>query len=183
MWPFNPRQVDRQLNRNPTQEQLLRQRIVLIEGEVNDESATLVIAKLLYLQHEDARQPIKLRINSLGGGVTAGMAIVDTIKDLSPPVQTACPGQAHGMAAVILACGSRGQRSAKRGAELSLTPVIAGSQSTSVANLERTRQFLARLLAERCGQSEELTTEALVSGQSFTSEEALTFGLVDRIDE
>src|SRR5690242_6639381 len=98
MWFFGPRKPTSQPMPTPSVEQLLQQRVVLLRGEIDDEQATIVVAQLLYLQHQDARQPITLIISSLGGSVTAGMAIIDTIKELSPPVRTRCEGSADGMA-------------------------------------------------------------------------------------
>ena len=91
---------------------LLKERIIFMDGEINDQSADLVIAQLLYLEQESPKKDISLYINSAGGSVTAGLAIYDTIKYINSPVKTICVGQAASMAAVILAAGEKGGRGA-----------------------------------------------------------------------
>src|SRR5262245_41630606 len=108
MWLFGSRKHAAQPSSAADVDRLLGRRVVLLRGPLEDERATEGIAKLLFLQHENPHEPITLLIDSPGGSVSAGMAIIDTIKDLRSPVRTRCDGSAHGMAAVILACGQRG---------------------------------------------------------------------------
>lgn len=146
---------------------------------VGDEQATVAIAKLLFLQDQDPREPITLLIDSPGGPVAAAMAVIDTIRALSPPVRTRCAGNAHGTAAVLLACGRRGDRSVVRGGELSLTPV------TGVANAERERirQLLAGVSAGASGRAVESVEADLDWGRSFDPlSSAVAYGLVDRVE-
>lgn len=168
---------------SPEAEELLNKRIVLIVGAIDDEQSTNVIAQMLFLQYEDAHEPIIVRINSPGGRVTAGMAIMDTIRSLSPPVHTECRDQAHGMAAIILASGRRGQRVAGERAELSLVPVDSDKVAANDVRLKRTQKALAEVLGELCGQPNNVVAEALVNGRSFTPQGALEFGLVDRVGQ
>jgi ATP-dependent Clp protease protease subunit len=181
-----PRRRERELAKSlsPAAEEAPKQRIVLLKGTIDDDKATMTIVQLLFLEWEDAHRSIKLRIDSPGGRVTAGMAIVDTVRRLSPPVHTECWNEAHGMAAIILACGQKGQRLAGRNAAISLVPTVAGNVEVADvhAKLERTQQQLARILAELCDQPESKIVQDLTSGRSFTPQEALEFGLVDQIN-
>jgi ATP-dependent Clp protease protease subunit len=163
-------------------EELLRQRVVLLCGPLDDQQATEVIAKLLFLQYEDPRQPITVLIDSPGGSVTAGMAIIDTMGTLSPPVRTRCDGIADGMAAVILASGQCGERVVVRGSSLSLTPVTVGVEGKQVA-LERTRELLAEVLADRLNRGTKSIAQDMAAGRSFDPPAAVEYGLADRVEE
>ena len=161
--------------------ELLRQRVVLLSGELDEERATQVIARLLFLQHEDSRAPITLLIDSPGGSVVAGMAVIDTMGTLSPPVRTRCEGSAGGMAGVILACGRQGERVVVRGGSVSFGPVIAGVEGQQAA-LERTRQRLAVFLAERLNRDARSVTADMAAGRSFDAPAAVEYGLADRVE-
>jgi ATP-dependent Clp protease protease subunit len=176
MWPFGSRRTDARLS--PVVADLLLQRVVLIRGSLDDDQATAAMAKLLFLQDQDPSEPITLLIDSPGGPVAAAMAVIDTIRGLSPPVRTRCDGCAHATAAVLLACGRRGERSVVRGGELSLTP-LTGAPS---AERERVRLLLARVIAGASGQAVESVEADLDYGRSFDPlSSAVEYGLVDRV--
>jgi len=183
MWLFGSRKPAAQPFRDADADQLLRQRVVLLRGPLCDEQANVVIAKLLFLQHETPRVPITLLIDSPGGSVIAAMAVIDTIKALLPPVRTRCDGSADGTAAIILACGQSGERVVVHGSAISLTPVIAASPGVANSDLNRTRQLLAAVIAESSGRNLESVEEDLVNGRSFDPLGAIEYGLADRVEE
>jgi ATP-dependent Clp protease protease subunit len=163
-------------------EALLEQRIVLVEGEINDQQATDVIARLLFLQYDDPHRPILLQVDSEGGSVAAGMAIVDTLKSLSPPVHTCCRHRAHGIAALIVASGRRGCRSATPYAELSIGPITwARPEALGKAERERIHNLLAEHLAEQTGKARTIVAWDLSVGQVFDGCAAAEYGLVDQV--
>jgi ATP-dependent Clp protease protease subunit len=177
MWPFG-RQREQE---SPTPEALLRHRVILLRGIIRDDVATDVIARLLFLQHQDVRQPLSLRIESPGGTFAAGMAIIDTVRSIAPPVRTEAPAVAHGIAAVILAAGRKGERVVGPGAKLSLVPVWSPDPATSAAELDRTRHELIGVIAELSGRPSEVVTNDLLVGRPFTPDEAVVYGLADRV--
>jgi ATP-dependent Clp protease protease subunit len=162
-------------------DEALRHRIVRLDGEITDAIAEMAIARLLYLEYEHPRQPVTLRIESPGGSVPAGMAVVDAVRGLRPPVHTRAPVMAHSMAAIILASGRKGERVVGPSAQLSLTRIEAVSETT-VENLQRTRQKLADVIADLSGQLPRTVALHLLVGRGFTPEEAVSFGLADRIE-
>jgi ATP-dependent Clp protease, protease subunit len=177
MWPFGKRKMP-----DPQDpEEALLHRIVRLDGEITDATAQVVIAQLLFLQHEDPREPVTLRIESPGGSVIAAMAVVDTVRELRPLVRTRAPAMAHGMAAVVLASGCRGERVVGPTAELSLTP-IENLESTA-ADVNLLRYQLAGDIAELCGQFTEVVAQHLLVGRLLTPEEAIAYGLADRVEE
>ncbi len=140
MWWFGARKpVDRQ-SRETELSRLSQQREVLLSGPLEDKQAIEVIAKLLFLQHENQSEPVTLLIDSPGGSVTAAMAVIDAIKSLKPPVRTRCNGIAQGTAAIILSAGQRGERVVVRESSISLSPIIPKSPNASDADKEKTRQ-------------------------------------------
>jgi ATP-dependent Clp protease, protease subunit len=177
MWPFGRRRGQE----SSTPEALLRRRVVVLRGIIRDDVATDVIARLLILQHEDARQPLSLRIESPGGTFAAGMAIVDTVRSFAPPVRTEAPALAHGIAAVILAAGRKGERVVGPAAKLSLVPIWSPGPATSTAELDRTRHELTGVIAELSGQPTGVVTRDLLVGRHFTPDEAVVYGLADRV--
>lgn len=176
MWPFGKRRTPDP----PDPEEALRHRIVRLDGEITDATAEVAIAQLLFLQHEDARQPVTLRVESPGGSVVAGMAVVDTAQELRPPVHTRAPAMAHGLALIVLASGRRGERSVGSAAELSLTPIE--NAAGSPADVDRVRHQLAGVIAELCGQPAEWVAMHLLVGRSLTAAEAVACGLADRVE-
>jgi ATP-dependent Clp protease, protease subunit len=181
MWPFDFRRSASSPSPDSDSAELLRQRVVAIRGPLDDQQATTVIASMLYLQHESPRVHLTLLIDSPGGSVTAGMAVIDTIRSLAPPVQTCCHGAAHGIAAIILACGQRGERVVVHGSSLSLTPVISAEVEASSANLERTQLLLAGIVADASGRAVESVAEDMAAGRSFDPASAVEYGLADRV--
>ena len=155
-------------------------RVILVNGIIRDDVATDVIARMLFLQHQNAHQPLSLRIESPGGTFAAGMAIIDTVRSLAPTVRTEASVVAHGIAAVILAAGRKGERVVGRAAELSLSPVWAADVETATDELDRARTSLAGVIADLSGQSTEVVTHDLLAGRRFTADEAVAYGLADR---
>lgn len=138
---------------------------------IDDQAATEAIAKLLFLQSEDARAPIRLHIDSLGGHVAAGLAIRDTLDDLAVPVYTHALANAGGVAVILLVHGARGHRTATRRSWISLVP------STGV------EAIVTELLAKDTGQGLQQIAEDLRASRRFDAEQARSYGLVDRIEE
>ncbi len=140
---------------------LLKDRIIFLSEDVNSASASLVVAQLLFLESEDPDKEISLYINSPGGSITDGMAIVDTINYIKCPVSTICVGMAASMGAVLLASGAKGKRFATPNAEILIhQPLISGGLSGQTTEIKihadhmvRTREKLNKLLSERTGQS------------------------------
>lgn len=169
---------------------LLKDRIIFLAEDVNPTSASLVVAQLLFLESEDPDREISLYINSPGGSITDGMAIVDTINYIKCPVSTICVGLAASMGAVLLASGAKGKRYATPNAEILIhQPLIAGGglsgQTTEIKihadHMVRTREKLNKLLSERTGQSLETIERDTERDNYMTAEEALKYGLIDGI--
>ena len=169
---------------------LLKDRIIFLAEDVNQTSASLVVAQLLFLESEDPDKEINLYINSPGGSITDGMAIVDTINYIKCPVSTICVGMAASMGAVLLASGAKGRRFATPNAEILIhQPLIAGGglsgQTTEIKihadHMVRTREKLNKLLSERTGQSLETIEKDTERDNYMTAEEALKYGLIDGI--
>ena len=169
---------------------LLKDRIIFLAEDVNPASASLVVAQLLFLESEDPDKEIFLYINSPGGSITDGMAIVDTINYIKCPVSTICIGMAASMGAVLLASGAKGKRFATPNAEILIhQPLIAGGglsgQTTEIKihadHMVRTREKLNRLLSERTGQSLETIEKDTERDNYMTAQQALEYGLIDGI--
>ena len=168
---------------------LLRERIVFVGGPIDDSLANVVIAQLLFLEAEDPERDIMLYINSPGGMVTAGLAIYDTIQYVKPDVCTICLGQAASMAAVLLAAGAKGKRYALPHSRIMLHQPMGAfqGQATDVdiqaREIIRLRELLNRILATHTGQPIERIKEDTERDFYMSSEEALTYGLIDKIIE
>ena len=168
---------------------LLKDRIIFLSEDVNSASASLVVAQLLFLESEDPDKEISLYINSPGGSITDGMAIVDTINYIKCPVSTICIGMAASMGAVLLASGAKGKRFATPNAEILIhQPLISGGLSGQTTEIKihadhmvRTREKLNKLLSERTGQSLETIERDTERDNYMTAEEALKYGLIDGI--
>ena len=169
---------------------LLKDRIIFLSEDVNHASASLVVAQLLFLESEDPDKEIYLYINSPGGSITDGMAIVDTINYIKCPVSTVCIGMAASMGAVLLACGKKGKRLATPNSEIMIhQPLIGGGglsgQTTEIKihadHMVRTRDKLNKLLSEKTGQSLETIERDTERDNYMTAEEALKYGLIDGI--
>ncbi|MBC2884513.1 ATP-dependent Clp protease proteolytic subunit [Ochrobactrum sp. CM-21-5] len=168
---------------------LLRERIIFLNGEVNDTVSALICAQLLFLEAENAKQPINLYINSPGGVVTSGFAIYDTMHYIRAPVHTLCMGTARSMGSFLLMAGEPGQRAALPNASLLVHQPSGGFQGQAsdifihAEEVQRTKWRMTRLYAEHCGRTYEEAERALDRDNFMTAEEGLEWGLVDRILE
>ena len=166
---------------------LLNDRIIFLSEEVNDTTASLIVAQLLYLEAQDPDKDIQFYINSPGGSVTAGMAIYDTMQYIKCDVATICVGMAASMGAFLLSAGTKGKRMALPNAEIMIHQPSAGTQGqiTDMAihlrRLETIKERLNKILAGNTGKSVEVITEACERDNFMTSQEALEFGLIDRV--
>lgn len=166
---------------------LLKDRIVFLDGEVNDHSASIIIAELLFLEAEDPDRDIMLYINSPGGSVTSGFAIYDTMQYIRCDVSTICVGMAASMGAFLLAAGQKGKRKALPNAEIMIHQPSGGArgQATDVAivaeHIIKTKAKLNRILAERTGQPLEKIAADVERDYYMDAEEAKAYGLVDEI--
>ena len=168
---------------------LLNDRIIFLSEEVNDTTASLIVAQMLYLEAQDPDKDIQFYINSPGGSVTAGMAIYDTMQYIKCDVATICVGMAASMGAFLLAAGTKGKRMALPNAEIMIHQPSAGTQGqiTDMAihmkRLETIKARMNRILAEKTGKSVEEVTAACERDNFMSSEEAMAFGLIDRVLE
>ena len=168
---------------------LLNDRIIFLSEEVNDTTASLIVAQMLYLEAQDPDKDIQFYINSPGGSVTAGMAIYDTMQYIKCDVATICVGMAASMGAFLLSAGTKGKRMALPNAEIMIHQPSAGTQGqiTDMAihmkRLQTIKDRMNRILAENTGKSVEEVTEACERDNFMTSQEAQTFGLIDRVLE
>ena len=169
---------------------LLKDRIIFLAEDVNPTSASLVVAQMLFLESEDPDREISLYINSPGGSITDGMAIVDTMNYIKCPVTTICVGMAASMGAVLLTSGTKGKRFATPNAEILIhQPLIGGGgisgQTTEIKihadHMVKTREKLNKLLSEKTGQSLEVIERDTERDNYMTAEEALKYGLIDGI--
>ena len=166
---------------------LLNDRIVLLSEEVNDTTASLVVAQLLYLEAQDPDKDIQFYINSPGGSVTAGFAIYDTMQYIKADVSTICVGLAASMGAFLLSSGAKGKRLALPNAEVMIHQPSGGfkGQATDIQihaeNILRTKDRLNKILAENTGQTVEAIRDASERDNFMTAEEAKAFGLVDNV--
>ncbi len=166
---------------------LLNDRIIFLSEEVNDTTASLVVAQLLYLEAQDPDKDIQFYINSPGGSVTAGMAIYDTMQYIKCDVATICVGMAASMGAFLLSAGTKGKRMALPNAEIMIHQPSAGTQGqiTDMAihmkRLQTVKERMNRILAENTGKTMEEVTQACERDNFMTAQEALEFGLVDRV--
>lgn len=166
---------------------LLNDRIILLSEEVNDTTASLVVAQLLFLEAEDPEKDIQLYINSPGGSVTAGMAIYDTMQYVKPDVSTICIGMAASMGAFLLSSGAKGKRIALPNAEIMIHQPSGGSrgQATDIQiqaqHIQKTKEKLNRILAENSGQPLEKVERDCERDHFMSAEEAKDYGLIDRV--
>lgn len=166
---------------------LLKDRIIFLGEEVNDVTASLVVAQLLFLAAEDPDKDINLYINSPGGSVTAGMAIYDTMQYIKPDVSTICIGMAASMGAFLLAGGAKGKRYALPNAEVMIHQPSGGArgQATDIRihaeNILRTKKKLNQILAENTGKPVEQVEMDTERDNFMTAEEAKAYGLIDEV--
>ena len=166
---------------------LLQDRIVLLSGEVNDESANLVVAQLLFLQAQDPKKTISMYINSPGGSVTAGLAIYDTMQFISCPVATYCIGQAASMGAVLLTAGAKGKRFALPNARIMIHQPWGGAEGKAsdieitAREIIRLKEKLNRILADHSGSKYEKVVADTDRDYFMSADEAAEYGLIDKV--
>ena len=166
---------------------LLKERIVFLGEEVNETTASLVVAQLLFLEAEDPDKDIHLYINSPGGSVTAGMAIYDTMNFIKCDVSTVCIGMAASMGAFLLAGGAKGKRYALPNAEIMIHQPLGGAQGQATEieiaarHILRTKEKLNRILAQNTGKDIEIIAADTERDNWKTAEEAKEYGLIDAI--
>jgi ATP-dependent Clp protease protease subunit len=168
---------------------LLKDRIIFFHGEVDDESANVIVAQMLYLQYEDPSSDIHLYINSPGGSVTAGMAIYDVMHYITCDVATYCIGLAASMGATLLAAGKKGKRYALPHAEVMIHQVLGGASGSATdmlirtKHLLRTKKVMNQILARHTGQPLERIEKDTDRDNFMTAQEAKEYGLVDQVLE
>ena len=166
---------------------LLKDRIVLLGTEIDDTVASLICAQLLFLESQDPEKEINLYINSPGGSVSAGLAIFDTMRYISAPVSTLCMGTAASMGAFLLAAGARGMRYALPHSTIMIHQPLGGfrGQATDIEihakEIQRIKTLMNTILSENTGRSVKEVTRACERDNFLTPEEALEFGLIDKV--
>ncbi|MBV1757889.1 MAG: ATP-dependent Clp endopeptidase proteolytic subunit ClpP [Dethiosulfatibacter sp.] len=166
---------------------LLKERIIFLGEQVNDVTASLIVAQLLFLEAEDPDKDIQIYINSPGGSITSGFAIYDTIQYIKPDVSTICIGMAASMGAFLLAAGKKGKRFALPNAEIMIHQPSGGSQGQATdieiqaRRILKMRADLNRIFAENTGQSIERIEKDTERDHFMTSEEAKLYGLIDEV--
>ncbi|WP_374564301.1 ATP-dependent Clp endopeptidase proteolytic subunit ClpP [Ideonella sp.] len=168
---------------------LLRDRIVFLVGPVNDQSANLVVAQLLFLESENPDKDIFFYINSPGGSVSAGLSIYDTMQFIKPDVSTLCIGMAASMGAFLLAAGAKGKRIALPNSKIMIHQPLGGAQGQATdieihaREILKTREQLNRILAERTGQPLEKIQADTERDYYMSAEETRAYGLIDQVIE
>jgi len=166
---------------------LLRERVIFLVGPVNDQTANLVVAQLLFLESENPDKDISLYINSPGGSVSAGMAIYDTMNFIKPAVSTLCVGMAASMGAFLLSAGEKGKRFALPNAKVMIHQPLGGTQGQATEieiharEILKTREQLNKILAERTGQPLERIEKDTERDYFLSADEAQAYGLVDQV--
>jgi len=162
---------------------LLKERIIFLGGPITDGLANVVIAQLLFLEHEDAKKDITLYINSPGGSVTAGMAVYDAMQYVKPDVATVCVGIAASMGAVLLASGKKGKRFALPNSEIMLHQVMGGAEGQAVAakHIVEIKNKLNQILAKHTGQPFAKIEKDTDRDYFMAADEAKSYGVVDEI--
>jgi len=166
---------------------LLRERIIFLVGPVNDQTANLVVAQLLFLESENPDKDVFLYINSPGGSVSAGMAIYDTMNFIKPNVSTLCTGMAASMGAFLLAAGTKGKRVALPNSKIMIHQVLGGAQGQATdieihaKDILKTKAKMNQILAEKTGQPLEKVERDTERDYFLDAEEAKSYGLVDQV--
>lgn len=166
---------------------MLQDRIIFLNGEVDDNMASVVVAELLYLESQDPDKDIYIYINSPGGSVTAGMAIYDTMRYIKPDVVTVCTGMAASMGAFLLAGGAKGKRMCLPNAEVMIHQPLGGArgQATEILiaarHIEKTREKLNRILSENTGKDYADVCHDTERDNFMSADEALAYGLIDKV--
>lgn len=168
---------------------LLKDRIIMLSGEVNDTMASLVVAQLLFLQSEDPDKDIYVYINSPGGSITAGMAIYDTMQYIKPDVVTICVGLAASMGQFLLTAGTKGKRFALPNAEIMMHQPLGGyqGQATDIEihakRILKTKERMIELISQHSGKPVEVIRKDVERDFFFSANEAVEYGLIDKVIE
>ena len=166
---------------------LLKDRIVFVSGEIGDEMANAIVAQLLFLQAEDSKREISMYINSPGGSVTAGLAILDTMRMVKCPVATYCVGQAASMGAILLSAGEKGKRHALPNARIMIHQPWGGAQGKAsdieitAKEILRLKEILNGILADASGKTVKEVTKDTDRDHFMSAEEAKKWGIVDKV--
>lgn len=166
---------------------LLRERIIFLNGEVDDTVSALVCAQLLFLESENPEKPIHLYINSPGGVISSGLAMYDTMQYISAPVHTLCIGTARSMGSFLLMAGEPGHRAALANASLHVHQPLGGVQGQAsdifihAEEMQRTKQRITQLYARHCGRSFEEVEQTLDRDRFMSAEQACEWGLIDQV--
>ena len=166
---------------------LLKDRIVFVGGEIDDDMANAIVAQLLFLQAQDPEKEVSMYINSPGGSVTAGLAILDTMKMVKCPVATYCVGQASSMGAILLASGNKGRRYALPHARIMVHQPWGGAQGKAsdieitAREILRLKEMLNGILAEASGRTLESVTNDTDRDHFMSADEAKAWGIVDKV--
>jgi ATP-dependent Clp protease, protease subunit len=166
---------------------LLKERIIFLSGPVSDEMANVIIAQLIFLEHEDPKKDIRLYVNSPGGSVTSGMAIYDTMQFIQPDVSTICVGVAASMAATLLAGGAQGKRLILPNAEVMIHQVMGGAEGQAsdieinANHILRIKERLNKILALHTGQPVKKVEKDSDRDYYMSADEAKEYGLIDEI--
>ena len=166
---------------------LLRERVIFLVGEVNDQTANLVVAQLLFLESENPDKDISLYINTPGGSVTAGMSIYDTMQFIKPDVSTMCLGFAASMGAFLLAAGAKGKRYSLPNSKIMIHQVLGGAQGQATdieiqaRDILRTKEQMNRILSERTGQPYEKVVHDTERDYYMTADESKDYGIIDQV--
>ena len=166
---------------------LLKERVIFLVGEVNDQTANLVVAQLLFLESENPDKDISFYINSPGGSVTAGMSIYDTMQFIKPDVSTMCLGFAASMGAFLLAAGAKGKRYSLPNSKVMIHQVLGGARGQAsdieihARDILRTKDQMNRILAERTGQPLEKIQRDTERDYFLTADESKDYGLIDEV--
>lgn len=166
---------------------LLKDRIIFLGTEINDNVANAIVAQLLFLEAEDPEKDITMYINSPGGVVTAGMAIYDTMNYIKPDVQTICVGQAASMGAFLLSAGAKGKRFSLENSRIMIHQPLGGTQGQATdieihaKEILRLKKKLSEILAENCGKTVEEVYRDTDRDNFMSAEEAVEYGLIDKV--
>jgi ATP-dependent Clp protease protease subunit len=168
---------------------LLKDRIIMLSGEINDQVASTIVAQLLFLEAEDPDKDIYLYINSPGGVITSGMSIYDTMNYIKPDICTICIGQAASMGSFILSSGTKGKRFSLPNSRIMIHQPLGGAQGQATdiqiqaAEIQRMKDFLNQLLSEQTGQAIEVIEKDTDRDNFMSATEAMNYGLIDKVIE
>ncbi|MCF2611980.1 MULTISPECIES: ATP-dependent Clp endopeptidase proteolytic subunit ClpP [Fusobacterium] len=166
---------------------LLKDRIIFLGTEINDNVANAIVAQLLFLEAEDPEKDITMYINSPGGVVTSGMAIYDTMNYIKPDVQTVCIGQAASMGAFLLSAGAKGKRFALPNSRVMIHQPLGGAQGQATdieiqaKEILKIKDKLSEILAQNCGKTKEEVLRDTERDNFMTAQEALDYGIIDKV--